>query len=96
MTTPESTLRKAQEVVAAIAAEVTGRPLAVVHVDDAALTAGMVGAGLPEPVAELLTSFEKAIRLGHAEVATQVAELTGRAPTSVRDFLATNKAVFST
>lgn len=82
------------EEVAAIASEIAGKPLAVVHVDDAALTAGMVGAGLPQPVAELLTSFEKSIRLGHSNVASQVAELTGRTPTSVKDFLSANRAVF--
>ncbi|HEY9012185.1 MAG TPA: SDR family oxidoreductase [Devosia sp.] len=80
------------EEVAAIASEITGRPLAVVHVDDAALTAGMVGAGLPQPVAELLTSIETSIRMGHSDVATQVAELTGRAPLSIKDFLSANKA----
>jgi NAD(P)H dehydrogenase (quinone) len=80
------------EEVATIAAEVTGKPLAVVHVDDAALTAGMVGAGLPQPVAELLTSFEQSIRLGHSNVASQVADLTGRPAMSVRDYLTANKA----
>ncbi|RYE83557.1 MAG: NAD-dependent epimerase/dehydratase family protein, partial [Hyphomicrobiales bacterium] len=35
------------EETAALASAVTGKPLSVVHVDDASLAAGMVGAGLP-------------------------------------------------
>jgi NAD(P)H dehydrogenase (quinone) len=80
------------EEVAAIATEVTGRPLAVVHVDDAGLKAGMEGAGLPPPVADLLVSFEQATRQGRANVVSQVEALTGKPAQSLRDYLTANKA----
>lgn len=80
------------EEVAAIATEVTGRPVTVVHVDDAGLKAGMEGAGLPPPVADLLVSFEKGIRLGRADVVSQFEAVTGKPATSLKDFLTANKA----
>lgn len=80
------------EETAAIVGDVTGKPITVVHLDDNALAAGMVGAGLPQGLAELLVSFETATRLGQSEVKSQFAELTGRQPTALRDFLAANKA----
>lgn len=80
---------------AAIVSEVTGKPLAVVHVDDAGLTAGMVSAGLPPFVAELLVSFERATRLGQSTVVSQFEAVTGRKPTSVRAFIEANRAAFS-
>jgi NAD(P)H dehydrogenase (quinone) len=78
--------------VAAVASDVLGKPINVVHVDDAGLTAGMVGAGLPQPVAELLTSFETATRLGQSEVKSQFADLVGKPPVSLREFLAANRS----
>lgn len=80
------------EETAAIASQVAGKPLQVVHVDDAGLTAGMVGAGLPKPLAELLVSFEAATRLGQSEVKSDFESVTGQKPTSVRAFLSANKA----
>ncbi len=81
--------------IAAIVSDVTGRPLEAVHVDDAGLIAGMVAAGLPQPVAALFASFDTAVRIGHADVKSQIEELTGKAPQSLRDFLAANKAAFA-
>ena len=81
--------------IAAIVTEVTGRPLAVVQLDDAALVAGMVAAGLPKPAAELFASFDTAVRIGHADVKSQVEELTGKPPQSLRDFVVANKAAFA-
>jgi NAD(P)H dehydrogenase (quinone) len=77
---------------AAIVSDVVGKPLTVVHVDDKSLAAGMVGAGMPQEFADLLVSFETATRLGQTAVASQFKALTGQQPTSVRDFLAANKA----
>lgn len=85
-------LRTVEEI-AAVASDVTGKPLEVVYVDAAGLVGGMTAAGLPQPVAELLASFETATRLGQSEVKSQFAELTGREPTKLADFLAANKAV---
>ena len=78
--------------VAAIVTEVTGKPLAVVQVDDKALAAGMVGAGLPPFVADLLASFETATREGRSDVVSQVHELTGKPAQSLRDYLTANKS----
>lgn len=75
--------------VAALATETGGREVEVVHVDDAALIEGMVGAGLPEPVARLLASFGAATRGGYlAEVSTTVTDLTGHAPRTLADVVA--------
>lgn len=81
--------------IAAIVTEVTGRPLAAVHVDDAALVGGMVGAGMPQPMAALFASFDTAVRMGHADVKSQVEELTGKPAQSLRDYLTANKAAFA-
>jgi NAD(P)H dehydrogenase (quinone) len=55
-----------------------------------------VGAGIPEPFATLLASFQTGIARGTLGIATSaVEELTGRAPTSVRAFVAANKAAIS-
>ncbi len=77
---------------AAVASAIAGKPLSVVHVDDASLSAGMEGAGMPKPFADLLTSFETATRLGQSEVASHFEQVTGRKPTSLRDYLTANKA----
>ncbi|MCG3211535.1 MAG: Quinone oxidoreductase 2 [Anaerolineae bacterium] len=77
---------------AQIASDVTGRPVNYVNVPTAAMVQGMVGAGFPQPVAELLVSFQTATAQGDLALATNtVAELTGTAPQSVRDFLAAHK-----
>lgn len=71
---------------AALASERRGSAVEVVHVDDAAYAAGLVQAGLPAPVADLLTSFGAAIREGRlAAVTSAVADLSGHAPTRVAD-----------
>ncbi len=77
---------------AALAAELTGRPVAYVPLDAAAYVAGMVEAGLPEAVARLMASFDVAMQQGLFGPATDaVRELTGRAPMSVRSFLEVNR-----
>src|SRR5262249_26575757 len=79
--------------IAAIASDVTGRPLAVLDVTDADLTAGMVAAGLPQGVAELLTTFDIGQRQGVLSMVTDAVEqLWGTKPQGVRDFLTANKA----
>jgi NAD(P)H dehydrogenase (quinone) len=78
---------------AKLATEIGGRPVEVIHVDDAALVQGMVGAGLPEPVALLLASFGAAARGGFlADVATTVADLTGVPPRALADVVAAELA----
>jgi NAD(P)H dehydrogenase (quinone) len=80
--------------VAALYAELGGRPVEVVLVDDEAYAAGLVEhAGMPEPVARVYTTFGTGTRRGYsAALSTAVADLTGRAPTRARDVLAANRA----
>ncbi|RLV50527.1 SDR family NAD(P)-dependent oxidoreductase [Nocardioides mangrovicus] len=60
----------------------------IVQVDDAAYIEGLVGAGLPQPVAELLASFPQSAREGYADHVSDVVErLTGRAPTPLKALL---------
>jgi NAD(P)H dehydrogenase (quinone) len=82
-----------QSEIATITGEITGRTIAHVAIDAASLKAGMVAAGLPEPVAEIYASFDTGIARGTLAVAsTAVRDLTGRAPTSVTEFLRANRA----
>lgn len=72
--------------VAALAAEIGRRPVEVVSVDDDALVAGMIEAGVPEAAARIGLSFVVAAREGFLErVTSAVEDLTGKAPTSLRD-----------
>jgi NAD(P)H dehydrogenase (quinone) len=82
--------------VAALYAELSGRPVEAVLVDDDAYAAGLVEhAGMPEPVARAYTTFGTGTRRWYsAALSTTVAELTGRPPTSVRDVLAANREAF--
>lgn len=78
---------------AAIASELTGRPVVHVSVSPDDLRKGFLGAGLPPVVADALVDFDIAASRGyHAIVAPTVAELTGQEPTPVRDFLSTHVA----
>ena len=74
--------------VARLASELAGRPVSYVPVEPAALKAGLVAAGLRGHVADVLVSMHVAMALGKFRAATSaVADLTGRAPTSVAEFL---------
>ncbi len=75
---------------AAIYSEVGGKPVEVVHVDDAAYAAGLVEhAGMPQAVAEIYATFGAATRTGALSAQTDVVErLTGRVPGTVRELLA--------
>lgn len=82
--------------IAQIASEVTGRPLQVILVSAADKRNALIGAGLPPMVADLLLSFEGATAQGLiGDVSSAVADLTGREPQSVRDFLTAHKAALS-
>ncbi|MEH3053434.1 MAG: SDR family oxidoreductase [Patulibacter minatonensis] len=77
-----------QAEVAALAAELSGRPIEVLLQDDADYAVGLEAAGLPAPVVELIVSFGEAVRGGFlSKVTTDVQALTGKAPRSVRDVL---------
>lgn len=73
---------------AALTTEITGKPVEVVQVDDAAYDAGLQEAGVPAFVTPLLVTFGAAIREGWLDdVSTAVADLAGRAPTPLADVL---------
>ncbi|UVK45987.1 SDR family oxidoreductase [Mesorhizobium sp. AR07] len=79
--------------VAALVTEVTGKPIQVVQLSDEALTEGMKAAGLPEPIARLLVSFDAATRAGGLGMVTDsVEKLSGRKSMSLGQFLEANKA----
>jgi NAD(P)H dehydrogenase (quinone) len=76
------------EDLARIASELGGKRVVHVPVTADALRAGMIGAGMPAGVADLMVSFDLAAArgdLGH--VSDGVDRLTGRPPTSVAAFL---------
>lgn len=73
-----------------------GRPIAVVPVPLEALVQGMVGAGLPEPVARVFASFDTNTAAGRvAEVTGDFRRITGREPQSFDEWLAANKGAFA-
>jgi len=82
-----------QAELAALCSELSGKPLQYLAIDAQTATKNALAAGFPAPIAELLISFEVAGNLGQLAVASSaVLELSGRAPSSVRDFLTTNRA----
>lgn len=82
-----------QAEIAAIAGELTGKPVVYVPVPAEGLAAGLAQAGLPGFVVDLVVSFDVAIAQGYLEgVSTSVADLTGTPAQSVREFLTENRA----
>ncbi|MEP9350818.1 hypothetical protein [Xanthobacter sp. KR7-225] len=83
------------EEVAAIVSGVTGKPPAHADIPVDALRKGLEGAGLPPTLVGAMSGFDIATALGfYGTVTPTVEELTGRAPTLVRDFIIANKAAF--
>lgn len=69
-----------------LAREIGGREVEVVQVDDAAASAGLRAAGLPDMVADVVASFGTATRGGFlANVSSTVSDLTGHKPTPLAD-----------
>lgn len=82
-----------QSELAAIISDVTSRPVEYVAVDGDTSKRNLVAAGLPEPIASLLVSFELAGAKGQlASASNAVATLTGRPPTTVRELLVENRS----
>jgi NAD(P)H dehydrogenase (quinone) len=82
-----------QAELAAIVSSITGQELKYVPLELEAVIQGMVGAGLPRPVAEAYASFDTAIKVGNlAEVTNAVEELTGKKAEGVTEFLKAHKA----
>jgi len=82
--------------VARLASREAGRPVSYVPVEPAELRAVMVAGGLRGHVADVLVSLQVAIARGNFRAATSaVAQLTGRAPTTVAAFLASRRDLFA-
>lgn len=82
-----------QAELAGIVSELSGRRVTYEVIDADAAQRGLVQAGLPEPVAALLVSFERSGARGQLAVASgAVSSLTGAPPAGVRDFLAQHRA----
>lgn len=82
--------------IAAIAAEVAGKPLKVVRVSDEQLAAGLKGAGIPDFFATVLVSADANTRTGRFDIVTDDFEkLTGAKPQSLKDFLSVHKAALT-
>lgn len=81
------------DALAAVLAEISGKPVAAVALTAEQLGGGLRAAGLPPFLADALADFDvQASRGYHAIVTPTVKALTGREPTSVRDFLKANAA----
>ncbi|WP_085026100.1 SDR family oxidoreductase [Ensifer aridi] len=83
--------------IAAIATEVTGKPLSVVEVSDEQLAAGAKAAGVPDFVVDhFILPFERFARAGKAALVTNAVEaLWGERPLSVKEFLSANKTALT-
>lgn len=78
---------------AALYAELSGKPVTSIALPDADLQAGMVAAGLPAFLADMLIGFQKDARSGHQGVTTDAVErFAGHKPQAFADFLAANRA----
>ncbi|MET0187697.1 MAG: NAD(P)H-binding protein [Pseudonocardia sediminis] len=90
--TPALTAAEAPDMagVAAIASELTGRPIRRITVPDAEYRAALLARGLPESAADMLVGLFAASRDGDFGPADPtLANLLGRPPLSVRDVLRT-------
>jgi NAD(P)H dehydrogenase (quinone) len=85
-----------QDDVAAIAGALTGKQIAHIAVSPADLAAGLTHAGLPPFLVEALVAFDTDAAQGHHAINTATVQaLTGRAPTSLRDFLGAHKGALT-
>lgn len=83
--------------IAAIASDLTGKPLTVIDVTDEQLAGGAKAAGVPDFVIDnFIVPFDRNAREGKVAAVTDAVEkLWGAKPTSVRDFLSDNKAALT-
>jgi NAD(P)H dehydrogenase (quinone) len=78
--------------VAAIISQITGQTITYVPLELETLIQNMVAGGLPRPAAESFASFDAAIAQGKfSAVSSAVEDLTGRKPTSVADYIASQR-----
>ncbi len=81
---------------AAIASEISGKTIPYVPLTVEVLKQNLLAAGLPQPIADLVASFDAGIAKGQFEAVTNtVEELTGRKPVGVADFVAAQRAALA-
>lgn len=81
---------------AALASEVTGKPIAVVNLTDDQLAEGMKAAGVPGVMIPMLISFDANTRAGGvSDVTGDIETLTGHQPAPLRSFLEASKATLA-
>jgi NAD(P)H dehydrogenase (quinone) len=85
-----------QEELAALLAELSGKPVTRVGLTGEQLRQGLAASGVPEGMAHVLVAFDRDAAEGyHAVVSDTVERFSGRQPQSVRDFLVDNRAALS-
>jgi NAD(P)H dehydrogenase (quinone) len=73
--------------------DLSGQPVKVLQLSDAALTQVLLGIGTPMPMAWGVTAFGRAVRHGYFDVVDPAFErLTGRPPVALRDVLMAHRA----
>ncbi|MDR3374573.1 MAG: SDR family oxidoreductase [Ancalomicrobiaceae bacterium] len=79
--------------IAKIASDVFGKPIAVVHISDEQLKAGLVQHGVPEAMAGFIACFDTNTRLGGVTPPTgDFSKLTGQKPRSLKAYFETHKS----
>ena len=82
-----------QAQLAAMVSDITGRPVEAVAIDDEEATHNLTAVGLPADAAMAYASFGTAIREGVLDVvSSDVEDLTGRPPRSLRDILEAHRS----
>jgi NAD(P)H dehydrogenase (quinone) len=85
-----------QDELAALAGELTGRKVVHHGISPAERRKQLLATGMPEFYADVTLGFETSTAQGYLGIVTPVVEeLTGRKPTSVRDYLAAHKAALT-
>jgi NAD(P)H dehydrogenase (quinone) len=82
-----------QDQLAAMVADITGRPVDALAIDDDQATQNLTAVGLPADAAMAYASFGTAVREGVLDVvSTHVEDLTGRRPRSLREVLEAHRS----
>lgn len=82
-----------QETLASLLAQFSGKPVTRIGLSATELRQGMVAAGFPEAMADVMVAFDRDAADGfHAVVTGTVEQFSGRKPEALADFLSANRA----
>ena len=82
-----------QETLASLLAQFSGKTVTRIGLSAAELRQGMVAAGFPEAMADVMVAFDRDAADGfHAVVTGTVEQFSGRKPEALADFLSANRA----